>query len=69
MKMTPSAKYNCSNGLDSQQIEKVLDEIFADEDSGDTDIMMNEQNDNDDDVSTENNASNFASSVQQNTFN
>ena len=60
----------CSNkGLYSQQIEQVLDEIFADEDSGDTDVMMNEQSDinDDDDVATENNANNFASSVQQNT--
>ena len=66
--MAPSAKYNRSKGLDSQQIEQVLEDIFADEDSGDTDIMMNEQSDNnDDDVATENNASNFASSVQQDT--
>ncbi|PSN44889.1 hypothetical protein C0J52_06200 [Blattella germanica] len=49
MKMAPSTLYNRSKGLDSQQIEQVLDEIFADEDSGDTDIRMNEQSDNDDD--------------------
>ncbi|PSN56952.1 hypothetical protein C0J52_10873 [Blattella germanica] len=57
MKMAPSAKYNRSKGLDSQQIVQVLDEIFADEDSGDTDIMMNEQSDNDvESLATENNA-------------
>ncbi|PSN35385.1 hypothetical protein C0J52_24650 [Blattella germanica] len=33
MKMVSSAKYNHSKGLDSQQIEQVLDEIFVDEDS------------------------------------
>ena len=44
----------------------MLDEIFAGEDFSDTDIIMNER-DNDDDVATENNASKFASSVQQDT--
>ncbi|PSN56418.1 hypothetical protein C0J52_09530 [Blattella germanica] len=66
MKMAPSAKYNRSKGLDSQQIEQVLDEIFADEDSGDTDIILNEQSD--DDVATENNVSNFAFSVHTRYF-
>ena len=71
--MASSAKYNRSNkGLDSQQIQQILDEMFADEDSVDTDIIMNEKSDNEedddnDDVTTENNASDFASSAQQDT--